>query len=89
MAEAFAAWRRSRAGRGCASSWRSCFVEGALLYGATAFVALDLHLRFGLSLGASGSMVAAFALGGLLYAAFAGRLVPRLGERGLVLGGGV
>ena len=65
------------------------FLEGALFYGALAFVALDLHQRFGLSLGASGSMVAAFALGGLLYAASAGRLVPRLGERGLVLGGGV
>jgi len=65
------------------------FLEGALFYGALAFVALDLHQRFALSLGASGSMVAAFALGGLLYAASAGRLVPRLGERGLVLGGGV
>jgi len=65
------------------------FVEGALLYGATAFIALDLHQRFGLSLGASGSMVAAFAAGGLLYATLAGRVVPRLGERGLVLGGGL
>ena len=65
------------------------FVEGALFYGAVAFVALDLHQRFGLSLGASGSMVAAFAAGGLLYAAVAGRVVPRLGERGLVLAGGI
>jgi len=65
------------------------FVEGALLYGATAFIALDLHLRFGLSLGASGSVVAAFAAGGLLYASVAAQVVPRLGERGLVLGGGV
>ena len=64
------------------------FVEGALLYGATAFIALYLHLHFGLSLGASGSMLAAFAAGGLLYASVAGRVVPRLGERGLVLGGG-
>ncbi len=65
------------------------FVEGALFYGALAFVALDLHLRFGLSLGASGSMLAVFAAGGLLYAVMAGRVVPRLGERGLVLGGGL
>ena len=64
------------------------FVEGALLYGATAFIALYLHQRFGLSLGASGSVVAAFAAGGLLYASVAGHVVPRLGERGLVLGGG-
>jgi len=64
------------------------FTEGILLFGATAFIALDLHVRFGLSLGASGSMVATFALGGLAYATFAGRIVPHLGERGLVLGGG-
>jgi predicted MFS family arabinose efflux permease len=65
------------------------FIEGALFYGGFAFIAYELHQRFGLSVGASGSMVAAFAAGGLLYAAAAGRLVPRLGERGLVLGGGV
>jgi predicted MFS family arabinose efflux permease len=65
------------------------FIEGALFYGALAFVALELHLRFGLSLGASGSMVAAFAAGGLLYAFLAGSIVPRLGERGLVLAGGM
>ncbi|MGH8687974.1 MAG: MFS transporter [Burkholderiales bacterium] len=64
------------------------FLEGGLFYGALAFVALDLHLRFGLSLGASGSTVAAFALGGFAYAAGAGRIVPRLGERGIVLAGG-
>ena len=64
------------------------FAEGLLLYGATAFIALDLHQRFGLSLGASGAVVATFALGGFAYAAFAGRIVPRLGERGLALGGG-
>jgi len=65
------------------------FAEGLLLYGATAFIALDLHLRFGLSLGAAGTITAAFALGGFVYAAFAGRIVPRLGERGLALGGGI
>jgi predicted MFS family arabinose efflux permease len=65
------------------------FVEGALFYGALAFVALDMHLRFGLSLGASGAIAATFAAGGLLYAAAAGKLLPRVGERGLVTGGGV
>jgi len=64
------------------------FIEGALFNGAAAFVALELHLRFGLGLGASGSIVALSAAGSLLYAALAGRIVPRLGERGLVLGGG-
>lgn len=64
------------------------FAEGVLLYGATAFIALDLHLRFGLSLGVAGSVTAAFALGGFAYALFSGRIVPRLGERGLAIGGG-
>ena len=64
------------------------FVEGALFSGAAAFVALELHLRFGLGLGASGSIVAVSVVGSLLYASMAGRIVPRLGERGLVLGGG-
>ncbi|MDH3319888.1 MAG: MFS transporter [Betaproteobacteria bacterium] len=65
------------------------FLEGALFYGALAFVALYMHQRFGLGLGASGSVAAAFAVGGLLFAAAAGRLLPRAGERGLVLGGGI
>lgn len=65
------------------------FLEGALFYGSLAFVALDMHQRFGLSLGASGSVAAVFAGGGLLFAASAPRLLPRVGERGLVLGGGL
>jgi predicted MFS family arabinose efflux permease len=64
------------------------FIEGALFYGALAFVALHVHQRFGLSLGASGSVAALFAAGGLLFAAAAGRLLPRFGEIGLVMGGG-
>jgi predicted MFS family arabinose efflux permease len=64
------------------------FVEGALLYGGTAFAALHAHRDLGLSLAASGALVAVMAIGGMLYAAVSGRLVPRLGERGLVLGGG-
>jgi MFS transporter, YNFM family, putative membrane transport protein len=64
------------------------FIEGALFYGSLAFVALYVHQRFGLGLGASGSVAAMFAAGGLLFAASAGRLLPRVGETGLVLGGG-
>ncbi|HEX9184532.1 MAG TPA: MFS transporter, partial [Burkholderiales bacterium] len=64
------------------------FAEGLLLYGATAFIALDLHQRFGLSLGAAGALTATFALGAFAYAAFSGRIVPRLGERGLASAGG-
>ena len=65
------------------------FLEGALSYGGFAFTAYHAHHVFGLSVSASGVLVAAAAVGGLLYAAVAGRLVPRLGERGLVTGGGL
>lgn len=64
------------------------FLEGALFYGSLAFVALYVHQRFGLSLGVSGSIAATFAAGGLLFAAAAGRLLPRVGEAGLVVVGG-
>ncbi|MEW6688912.1 MAG: MFS transporter, partial [Pseudomonadota bacterium] len=63
-------------------------LEGALANGAFAFVAWDLHQRHGVSLGASGVFIAAFPAGGLVYAAVAGRVVPALGERGLVAAGG-
>jgi len=64
------------------------FVEGALFYGALAFVPFYLHQRFGASLAASGALAAVFAAGGLVYAAVAARILPRLGERGLALTGG-
>lgn len=64
------------------------FAEAMMFYGAFAFVALYLHARLGASVGLSGTLIIAFALGGLLYAAFAGRIVPRMGERGLALVGG-
>jgi predicted MFS family arabinose efflux permease len=64
------------------------FLEGALFYGALAFVPFYLHQRFGASLAASGALAAVFAAGGLVYAAVAGRIVPRLGERGLAIAGG-
>jgi len=47
-----------------------------------------VHQRFGLGLGASGAVSAMFAAGGLLFAAGAGRLLPRFGEAGLVVAGG-
>jgi predicted MFS family arabinose efflux permease len=65
------------------------FLEGGLSYGGFAFAAYHAHNSLGLSVTASGVLVAVAALGGLLYAAIAGRLVPRLGQRGLVIGGGL
>lgn len=65
------------------------FAEGALFYGSLAFVALHLHERLGMGLGASGGAIAIYAVGGMLYAAVSKKLVTRLGERGLALAGGL
>ncbi len=62
-------------------------LEGATAFGAMAIWATHLHARLGLSLSAAGATVAMFGLGGVLYMATARRLIPRLGERGLVLAG--
>lgn len=65
------------------------FLEGLLVFGALAFAPAYLHDRFGLSLTASGAVVAVYAAGGLLYTLVAGRLLRSLGERGLATWGGV
>jgi len=63
------------------------FCEGFCLFGAFAFVATHLHQRHGLSLGAAGAIVMLYGLGGVVFALMAGRLVRRLGETGLAIGG--
>jgi YNFM family putative membrane transporter len=64
------------------------FAEGLLVSGAFAFVAVYLQQHHGVGPGMAGTLVAAYAGGGLLYAAVARRAVASLGERGLVgLGG--
>ncbi|MGI9026996.1 MAG: MFS transporter [Burkholderiaceae bacterium] len=65
------------------------FLEGAALYGPFAFFATHLHVKYGLSLAFSGSMLVAFAVGGVSYAFGAGRLLGRLGEAGLARGGAI
>ena len=55
------------------------FVEGALVFGALAFVPSTLHERFHLPLAEAGALVALFGVGGLLYSRVAGRLLRRLG----------
>ena len=64
------------------------FAEGLLMSGAFAFVAVYLQQRHGVGPGLAGTLVAAYAGGGLLYAAVARRAVAALGERGLVGFGG-
>ncbi len=65
------------------------FFEGALVYGALAFAAYHAYRHFGASLGASGTLLVAFASGGLIFSGIAVRLLPRIGQGGLVLAGGI
>ena len=65
------------------------FLEGMVFFGAYTFVGSYIWARFGLGLDIVGLIVAGFGVGGLIYAAAAARLVAWLGERGLVLWGGV
>jgi predicted MFS family arabinose efflux permease len=64
-------------------------VEGFLFFGAFGFVGTYLKQRFHLSDTLAGLVVAGFGVGGLAYSFVVGRLVPRLGEAGLVLYGGI
>jgi predicted MFS family arabinose efflux permease len=65
------------------------FLEGAFVYGAFAFIASHLHRVLGMSLSSAGMVIMPFGLGGLLFAAGAKAIVPRLGEHGLALWGGL
>jgi len=55
------------------------FTEGALVFGALAFVPSYLHDRFAVPLAEAGAVLALFGLGGLLYSRVAGRMLRRLG----------
>lgn len=61
------------------------FTEGAAGFGVMAIWASHLHRELGLSLSASGAIVALFGLGGMLYMTVARHLIRRFGERGLAL----
>ena len=64
------------------------FIESLFMFGAFAYVGADLHLRFGVSFAVVGLFVGAFAIGGLIYSLAVRGLVNRLGQIGLVTGGG-
>ena len=64
------------------------FVEGFLFYGAFTFIGAYLRDRFGLDYALVGLVLGGFGLGGLVYALTVRRLMDRLGEQGLALGGG-
>lgn len=65
------------------------FIEFAAMFGAFTYVGADLHLRFDVGFSLVGLFVGFFALGGLAYSLSVKRLVTRLGQTGLSLGGGV
>jgi len=68
----------------------AAFLDGALLFGgAFPFIASFLIEDFHLSPSLAGLIVASFGLGAFLYTRIARRLVGRLGEKGLLLWGGV
>jgi len=64
------------------------FAEGALAFGALAFIPAHLHSRFGLSMGGAGAILALYGVGGLVYSRAARVLVRRLGEQKLAALGG-
>lgn len=64
-------------------------LEGALVFGALAFVPSWLHARTGMSLSAAGAVVAALGLGGLAYSMSAGRWIGLLGRRRMLTVGGL
>lgn len=65
----------------------AAFFEGALAWGAFAYIGADLHLRFGLTYTLVGITVGCFGIGGLIYAGLVKILVRRLGQIGLAIGG--
>lgn len=64
-------------------------VEGVFLLGAMAYLPSYLHVRYGLALSTASALIALYAVGGLAYAAFARHIVRRMGERRMVLAGGI
>jgi len=65
------------------------FFEGCCILGVFPFVAAFLFDLGETRLSIAGIVIAGFALGGLVYTASVTRLLPWLGVRGLMIGGGI
>jgi len=63
--------------------------ETFFFFGGFAFIGAFLKLRFGLSFTTVGLILAGYGMGGLIYTATARVLIRSLGERGMVLAGGI
>ncbi|MEO0317001.1 MAG: hypothetical protein RL404_678 [Pseudomonadota bacterium] len=64
-------------------------IEGALVYGALAFIPSHLHQVHGMSLAAAGSLVMLFGFGGFVFALRSRQMIKRFGEVGLIRHGAV
>lgn len=65
------------------------FVEGCCVLGLFPFVAAFLLELGEPRLSIAGLVIAGFAVGGLVYTSSVSRLLPTLGEKGLMIGGGL
>jgi len=65
------------------------FIDGALLMGAFPFLAPYLREEFTLPYAAIGLILSCFGVGALIYTRTARLLLPKLGEAGLVIAGGI
>lgn len=65
------------------------FIETFIFFGAFSFLGAYLKIRFDLSLTLIGALLAGFGIGGVFYGLMVRRLLMQLGQRGLVLAGGV
>ncbi|MCY1168863.1 sugar efflux transporter [compost metagenome] len=67
----------------------SVTVEGIFLLGPLSYLPSYLHDRHGLTLSAASALIALYALGGLVYAMTARKIVTSFGERRMVMAGGL
>jgi predicted MFS family arabinose efflux permease len=65
----------------------AAMIDGVVLMGSFPFMAPFMHEAFGLPYAAVGGVLACFGLGALIYTRLARRLVPLLGEHGMVIAG--
>ena len=65
------------------------FIEGCCVLGLFPFIASFLFDLGETSLSIAGIVIAGFAVGGLFYTMTVSRFLPRLGVRGMMIGGGV
>jgi predicted MFS family arabinose efflux permease len=64
------------------------FLEGALIFGAFAYVGVFLKTRFSLSFGLTGALMACYGIGGVLYSLLVRRLLSRFDQKKFVKSAG-